>query len=214
MHLETAREAVHTRRLTPVEASHEIALAGKSTSTEKNRDNKKQKSGDRRRSLDAHQKKAKSPDQRVPRPLLSKYNNFTDLTRSHVDVFLAMEHTGVYKRPDSMRGDCSKRNQNKCYRYHRDVGHTTEECIALKDEIEKLIREGYLRDYVRNGGARPHNDQGDAGPPSEIRTIFGEPYFTGETRGAQIATSERQRKGWSRPRALQISGLPSSSEMN
>ena len=57
---------------------------------------------------------------------------------------MATESTGVYKRPDSMRGDQSKRNQNKYCRYYRDIGHTMEECIMLKDEIEKLIREGYL----------------------------------------------------------------------
>ena len=55
----------------------------------------------------------------------------------------------------------------------------------LKDEIEKLIREGYLRDYVRNGGARSHNDQNEAVPPREIMTIFDGPHFTGEMRGAQ-----------------------------
>ena len=139
MRLETTREAVHTRRLTLVEALHEIAPAGKSKSIEKNGDNKKRKGGDCRRSPDAHQKKAKSLDQRFSRPHPSKYNNFTNLTRSHEDVFLATEHMGVYKRPDSMRGDRSKRNQNKYYRYHRDVDHTMEECIVLKDEIEKLI---------------------------------------------------------------------------
>ena len=77
-----------------------------------------------------------------------------------------------------------KRNQNKYYRYHRDLGHTTEECITLKGEIEKLIREGYLWDYVRNGGAKPHNDQSEVGPPREIRTIFGRPYFVEEMQGA------------------------------
>ena len=79
-------------------------------SAEKNGDSKKRKSEDRRRSPDAHQKKTKNPDQRVPRPPLSKYNNFTDLTRSRKDVLLATEHMGVYKRPDSMWGDHSKRN--------------------------------------------------------------------------------------------------------
>ena len=118
------------------------------------------------------------------RPPPSKYNNFTDLTRSHEDVFLATEHTGVYKQSDSMRRDRSKRNQNKYCRYHRDVDHTTEECIALKDEIEKLILEGYLQNYIRNGGAKPRDDQHEAGPPREIITIFGGPHFTGETRGA------------------------------
>ena len=97
MCLETAREVVHVGRSTPIEAPHEIVLVGKSTSTEKNEDNKKRKGEDHRRSPDAHQKKAKSSDQRVSRPLLSKYNNFTNLTRSCEDVFLATEDMGVYK---------------------------------------------------------------------------------------------------------------------
>ena len=83
-----------------------------------------------------------------------------------------------------MPGDRSKRNQNKYCEFHRDIGYTTEECIALKDEIEKLIQEGYLQTYVRNEGAKPHEDQLEAGPHREIRTIFGGPHFTGETRGA------------------------------
>ena len=74
-----------------------------------------------------------------------------------------------------------KKNQNKYCRYHRDVGNTTEECITLKNEIEKLIREEYLQSYVRNGGTKPLEDQHEAGPPREIRTIFGGPHFTGET---------------------------------
>ena len=80
-------------------------------------------------------------------------------------------------------GDHSKRNQY-C-QYHRDVSHTMEDCIVLKDEIEKLIREGYLLDYVRNGGARSQNDQNEVGPSCKIRTIFGGPHFARETRGAQ-----------------------------
>ena len=70
-----------------------------------------------------------------------------------------------------------------------------EECIALKDEIEKLIREGYLWDYVRNRGARPQNDQNEAGPPCEIRTIFGRPHFAEETRGAQNRYLREEKEG-------------------
>ena len=57
MHLETTREAVYARRSTSVEALYEIMPAGKSTSIEKNGDNKKRKGGDHRRSPDAYQKK-------------------------------------------------------------------------------------------------------------------------------------------------------------
>ena len=154
MRLEIAREAVNAGRFVPVEAPREGAQARKSATVERNEDNKKHKNGDRQQSPDVSKKKVKSPNQRVPRTPPSKYNNFTDLTKSVEDVFLAIEHTSVYKRPDSMRGDHSKRNQNKYCRYHKDVDHTTEECIILKDEIENLIREGYLRDYVSNGSTK------------------------------------------------------------
>ena len=89
MHLETAREVIHARRSTPVEMPYKAAPTGKFVCIEK---------------------KANIQDQRVPRPPPSKYNNFTDLTRLCEDVFLATEHTGMYKRPDSMRGDRSKWN--------------------------------------------------------------------------------------------------------
>ena len=62
MRLEIAREAVQAGRSIPAEAQREVMPPGKFESTEKNEDNKKRKSGNRRRSPDAHQKKTKSPD--------------------------------------------------------------------------------------------------------------------------------------------------------
>ena len=55
----------------------------------------------------------------------------------------------------------------------------------LNDEIEKLIREGYLRDYIHNRSAKSRNDQSEAEHPRDIRTIFDGPHFVKETRGAQ-----------------------------
>ena len=54
MRLETAREAVHADKSTPIEIPREVAPTGKFESAEKNGDNKKRKSGDHRLSLDAH----------------------------------------------------------------------------------------------------------------------------------------------------------------
>jgi len=40
----------------------------------------------------------------------------------------------------------------KHYRYHRNYGHTTEECFTLKDKIEELIQAEHLRRFVKREG--------------------------------------------------------------
>ena len=101
MRLETAREAVQ---------------AGKCTPSEKNNDNsKKQKNRNCRPSPEKTNKKAKAPDMKVLRPPPGKFTNYTNLVSSQEDVFLATKQTCVFKRPDPLRGDRSKRNQNKFY---------------------------------------------------------------------------------------------------
>ncbi|KAL0391518.1 UNVERIFIED_CONTAM: hypothetical protein Slati_4536900 [Sesamum latifolium] len=47
---------------------------------------------------------------------------------------------------------------NKYCRFHRDRGHMTEECHHLKNEIEKLIQRGYLKEYVNQGPSRQPQD--------------------------------------------------------
>ncbi|KAL0325099.1 UNVERIFIED_CONTAM: hypothetical protein Sradi_5079200 [Sesamum radiatum] len=37
---------------------------------------------------------------------------------------------------------------DKVCHFHNDYGHTTEECRHLKNQIERLIQNGYLQDYV------------------------------------------------------------------
>ncbi|XP_014492254.1 uncharacterized protein LOC106754709 [Vigna radiata var. radiata] len=46
---------------------------------------------------------------------------------------------------------CSPKNadERKSCRFHLNHGHTTEECGALRDEIERLIRAGHLQKFVK-----------------------------------------------------------------
>ena len=48
-----------------------------------------------------------------------------------------------------MKRDRNKRNRNKYCRFHRDHGHDTDECFDLKQQIENLIRQGKLRNFLR-----------------------------------------------------------------
>lgn len=40
------------------------------------------------------------------------------------------------------------RDKSKYYAVHQDYGHTTENCIQLKRAIERLIKEGHLKEYM------------------------------------------------------------------
>ncbi|KAL0385972.1 UNVERIFIED_CONTAM: hypothetical protein Sradi_2991500 [Sesamum radiatum] len=54
----------------------------------------------------------------------------------------------------SPKGQFEKNASEKYCHFHRDRGHSTEECFHLKNEIEKLIRRGYLREFVDRGKAK------------------------------------------------------------
>ena len=53
-----------------------------------------------------------------------------------------------------MGGDPSRRNQNLYCTYHRDKGHTTEQCCVLKDHLGQLVKAGHLKDFVLDSGDR------------------------------------------------------------
>ena len=55
---------------------------------------------------------------------------------------------------NKMRGDPFWRNQNMYCTYHRDKGHTTEQCRALKDHLGQLVKAGHLKEFVVELGNR------------------------------------------------------------
>ena len=59
------------------------------------------------------------------------------------------------KWPEKMKGDLNKRNKNKYCRFHRDHGHDMDECFDLKQQIENLIKQGNLRNFL----GRDHKDE-------------------------------------------------------
>ncbi|XP_047181815.1 uncharacterized protein LOC124848221 [Vigna umbellata] len=73
------------------------------------------------------------------------------------------------KRPTPSGADGSKH-----YVYHKNMGHTTEECVTLKDKIEELIRAGQLKKYIRvDRSQAPVERLGprQASNPTGLRTI-------------------------------------------
>ncbi|KAK4492707.1 hypothetical protein RD792_003527 [Penstemon davidsonii] len=89
-----------------------------------------------------------SPD-RAPRTEHEK-SNFTRLNTSRDEILTVLEERNLV--PGARRitqPSPGTMNHDKYCRYHRARGHSTEDCFQLKQEIEKLIAQGKLKEYVR-----------------------------------------------------------------
>ncbi|GAA0161983.1 hypothetical protein LIER_18177 [Lithospermum erythrorhizon] len=58
----------------------------------------------------------------------------------------------------------SKRDKNCYCEYHREHGHDTNEFRILKTEIEKLIKRGYLKEFIDKGDRRDFQNQNRRSP--------------------------------------------------
>ncbi|GJZ16616.1 reverse transcriptase domain-containing protein [Tanacetum coccineum] len=86
-------------------------------------------------------------------------NRFTPLTRTPKEILAA--EAGKFKPPPPMVTPVEKRSSSKFCDFHNDKGHSTDECMQLKKQIEELVRAGKLshlikeikqgRDQTKNG---------------------------------------------------------------
>ncbi|XXG82603.1 hypothetical protein AAC387_Pa10g0514 [Persea americana] len=76
-----------------------------------------------------------------------------------------------------MKSDPSSRDQSKFCAYHKQIGHKTDESKSFKSQLESLVREGHLRDYIEEDGrdnSRPLRRDGggqDSKPEGIINVI-------------------------------------------
>ncbi|XP_050242539.1 uncharacterized protein LOC126691563 [Quercus robur] len=59
-----------------------------------------------------------------------------------------IKNESFFRWSNKMGGDPSWRNQNLYCTYHRDKGHTTEQCRVLKDHLGQLVKARYLKEFV------------------------------------------------------------------
>ncbi|KAF3553292.1 hypothetical protein F2Q69_00013404 [Brassica cretica] len=53
---------------------------------------------------------------------------------------------------------------------HRDHGHKTEDCVALKIEVNELLRKGHLREFLSDK-AKSHLSKETTGKPTEATPV-------------------------------------------
>ena len=65
-------------------------------------------------------------------------------------VLEKVKNESFFKWPNKMIGNPEKRNCNLYCQYHRDHGHTTEDCRSLWDHLDQLVREGKLKQLLHH----------------------------------------------------------------
>ncbi|KAL0428293.1 UNVERIFIED_CONTAM: hypothetical protein Slati_3004100 [Sesamum latifolium] len=131
-----------------------LARAAKYINTEEAQAAKKDSRGEKRKEVreDAPSKKPFA-DLRDRKPPFQRVKTvYTPLTVPITQAFMAIEEKGLVTRPRSWRDTPQRPKSDKFYHFHNDYGYTTEEYRHLKNEIERLIQNGYLQNTSAGRG--------------------------------------------------------------
>nr|XP_017217146.1 PREDICTED: uncharacterized protein LOC108194707 [Daucus carota subsp. sativus] len=144
----------------------------------------------------------KSPAKKKLGPRFSEYARL-NAPRSQILMEIEKDESVRWSKP--IRTDPEKRNKDLYCRFHKDIGHKTNDCRQLKDEIEFLIRRGKLSKFTKDGD-KNHRDNDNRGRDNitqprgpVINVISGGPTAAG--------TSSNSRKAYVRE-VMSIIGEP------
>ncbi|XP_012857174.1 PREDICTED: uncharacterized protein LOC105976482 [Erythranthe guttata] len=99
----------------------------------------------RRREEERHDTKRKEEGRSNHAPT---YPKFTPLKAKLMEVWMVAEQKGLVRPPRQMKENSKRQKSEKYCEYHRDQGHTTDECFQLKQEIKRLVKKGHLGEFV------------------------------------------------------------------
>ena len=97
-------------------------------------------------------------------------------------VLEKVKNESFFKWPNKMVGNPKKRNRNLYCQYHRDHGHTTDDCGSLWDHLDQLAREGKLKQLLHHSSgldgqttSRSERETPSRPPLGTINVIFAAP---------------------------------------
>ena len=107
----------------------------------------------------------------------ARNQQYTSLNVPLEQVLMQIKEDPSLKWPEKMKGDLNKRNRNKYCRFHRDHGYDIDDCFDLKQQIENLIRQGKLRNFLgrdyKDEKLKAKVEESSRPPLGEIRMIVG-----------------------------------------
>ena len=152
------------RKYLKLEDSKEALCKTEGMTTNKKNDPKAKVEGQKRQNKrKGEDKQARSPKKQKNglvenKGSLPKYTNSHSLT-TPMDHVYAITDKNLYRPPQPMKGDRFCRDIKRNYAFHKDIGHTTDKYVVLKDEIERLIRVGYFKEFVNKPQAANRKEQ-------------------------------------------------------
>ncbi|KAF3603148.1 hypothetical protein F2Q69_00034960 [Brassica cretica] len=97
---------------------------------------------------------------------VSTWPDISHLSVSRQELINVLRQMGQQvKWPQKMKAHDSFRNPGFWCDFHRDHGHKTEDCIALKIEVNELLRKGQLREFLSEK-AKSHLSKETTGKPT------------------------------------------------
>nr|KYP37144.1 hypothetical protein KK1_041682 [Cajanus cajan] len=117
-----------------------------------------------------------------------RYDFYTPLNAPRVHILEEANNNNLLTLPPPGHTPNSADKSKHC-RYHRNHGHTTEECRTLRDRIEELIQAGHLGQYVQRQQVQAEISQETKSAPLRvlINTIAG-----GFARGGTSSSARRR----------------------
>ena len=117
-------------------ATHQILVTGQPTRNDAERSSKppnQQRLPNRRQGEQSH----------------SELPPFTPLIVSYEKLLPMIRELSDFRQPRPIKANPAKRDHNKKCAYHKEHGHTTKQCRSLHYLVERLIKAGHLKQYIR-----------------------------------------------------------------
>jgi hypothetical protein len=140
---------------------------------------------------------------------------WTSLNASLTEVLMELKKDPNYHRPRPILGDPPPRLAHKYCAFHDSYGHLTEQCVSLRQLIEKFIENGKLVRFLVNERNQQERDQypqprreEDQNERRNYRPRQEESRGRSREPAPRPRGEERRERSWSRARVEQQGNLP------
>ncbi|KAF2554913.1 hypothetical protein F2Q68_00016761 [Brassica cretica] len=102
---------------------------------------------------------------------VSTWPDISHLSVSRPELISVLRQMGQQvKWPQKMKAPDSFRNPGFWCDFHQDHGHKTEDCVALKIEVNELLKKGHLMEFLFEK-AKSHLSKETTGKPTEATPV-------------------------------------------